>query len=455
MAFERLTFEESDERLPPHSTEAEEAVLGSVLLDKSLIGKLTEILEPKDFYRERNGTIFAAMAALHERQEPIDYLLLLTELERTDKLEAAGGPMHLAGLLGVVPTPIHAENYARVVAHTATMRRLISAGGKVSTIGFQNDYVDSLAAVEKALSFVQEVLPSRTGGGPVEMKDALSAYLDHMASVRSGETAGASVPTGMTEFDTILGGGMQRSDLLIVGARPAMGKTSFCLNILCDLATKHAGAGLMFSLEMPIDQIVGRLLSLASGVEATTIRKGEYTDVEVTRIGMAVQLLEGTAIYVDDANELTITQIRDRARRLHQQQPLDFVIVDHIQLVQSGGRSREQNRTEQVSEITRQLKAMARELKVPVMALSQLSRGVESRSSKVPELRDLRESGSSEQDADVVAFLYNDSYYNKDSERQGLTDVIVAKQRNGRTGQFTLIWNSRTMRYLDVEAHYY
>ena len=455
MGIDHLLHDEQPERLPPHNLEAEEAVLGSVLLDRSLVGRLADIIGPQDFYRDRNGTIWAAMLALHERHEPVDYLLLINEIERVHKLAQIGGTTYLAGLLGAVPTPIHAEYYANIVRHTAVMRRLISAGGKVSTLGFQNQNPDALAAVEESIALVQAVLPPRSGRGPTALKDALSAYLDYVDAVKSGdETVSTSVPSGMVEFDNMLGGGMQRSDLLIVGARPSMGKTSFCLNALANLATTHHGAGLMFSLEMPIDQIVGRLLSLASGIEATTIRRGVYTDVEVRRIGFAIDALADTAIYVDDEHDLTITQIRDRARRLHERVPLDLVIVDHLQLIRAAGNPDRQNRVEQLTEITRQLKNMARELRAPVLALSQLSRAVENRPSKIPELRDLRESGSSEQDADIVAFLYRDAYYHQESERQGITDVIVAKHRNGPTGKLELIFDEKTMRFLDIQPAY-
>lgn len=445
------------ERLPPHNTEAEESVLGSVLLDKSVLAPLAEILRPEDFYRERNGVVWRAMLDLLERQIPVDYLLLMDELERSGKMTASGGAPYVAGLMTAVPTPIHAEHYARIVAHCSVMRRLISAGGKISTLGFENRVSDAAEAVDRALGIVQEVMSTtKAGQGPAPLGPALDAYVGYMEAVEAGDpSASTSVPTGMTDLDAILGGGMQRSDLIVVGARPSIGKTSAALNVLLSVA-KANGAGLMFSLEMPMRQIVGRLLALESGVEATTIRQGVYTDVQVRRIGLAINSLRTRRIYVDEQESLTVTQIRERARKLHEQEPLDFIIVDHLQLVQVAGRSREQNRTEQLGEITRQLKNMARELEVPVMALSQLSRAVENRpGKKIPELRDLRESGSSEQDADVVAFLYRESYYDPDTERQGLLDVIVAKHRNGRTGQLTLIFNERTMQLLDLQAAHY
>jgi replicative DNA helicase len=453
MAFDAPPYDDG-QQLPPSNVEAEAAILGSILLDRSLIGKLAEIITPDDFYLNKYGVIYGAMLALYERHEPVDYLLLVDELDRSKTLAQAGGATGVAELLGAVPTPIHAEHYARIVVHAAIMRRLISAGGKVATIGFANRHASAVDAIEESLALVREVLPNQHGTGPRELADALNDYMEFAKSVSEhDESVSIAVPTGLQDLDRVLGGGMQRSDLIIVGARPGIGKTALALNIMSSVATVSGGTGLMFSLEMPIDQIVGRLLAISSGIEATRIRKGEYTDVEVRRIGLTLNTLMEAPIYIDDSSDLTITQIRERARRLHQEHPLDFVIVDHIQLVQPAGHLRNQNMTAQVTETTRQLKQMARELKVPVMALSQLNRSVEGRQSKVPELRDLRESGSSEQDADVVMLMFRDDYYDPDSERQGLADISIAKQRNGPTGKLTLIFNRRVMKFLDIEVY--
>lgn len=458
MSIEPLRpFEDHAERLPPHNEEAEDAVLGSVLLDREVLGRIAGIVAPEDFYRDRHALVYAAMLALHERQEPIDYLLLLDELERSGRLAQVGGATALAGLLGAVPTPIHAEYYARIVANCAIMRRLVSVGGKIAAIGFQYQE-PPLAALDRASRILQEILPSRSSQGPVPLQDSLQSYLDGVQTAyerRDDETAILdSVPTGLVDLDQLLGGGMQRSDLLILAARPSMGKTAMSLCIIAEVAVRRPGAALLFTLEMPTDQITGRLLATTAGVDAMRIRAGDWTDTEVRKIGMATGRLAPAAIYIDDQNALSIIQIRDRARRLHARTPLSLIVVDHIQLIAASLRRRDASRVEELGDITRQLKEMARELRVPVVALSQLSRTVEQRANKIPHLADLRESGTIEQDGDVVLFLYREDYYNKDTTRQGMVDLFVPKHRNGPTGQIQLVFSPRTMQFLDVGARY-
>jgi replicative DNA helicase len=383
----------------------------------------------------------------------VDYLLLLDELTHTGRLTAAGGPTHVASFLGAVPSPINAMSYAAIVARCAAMRRLISAGGKIATIGFQDrhDPKDAIAESERLLS---DVLPLAPGTGPRELSDGLSEFMDALKRRPEDDGRSGSVPTGLVDLDKILNGGLSRSDLVILAARPGMGKTAMGLQMMTTLAGAYKGAALMFSLEMPMNQLVMRVLSGESGVESGRLRRNDYSDAEVRRIGMAVNGIAEMSVWVDDSTDITVAQIRDRARKQHAKTALDLIVVDHIQLIAGGRRSggREENRTQEMSEITRQLKNMARELQVPVLALSQLSRAVEQRANKVPVLADLRDSGSLEQDADVVLFLYRDDYYDRDSERQGITDVHIAKHRNGATGQLSLIWNARTTRYLDIEV---
>jgi replicative DNA helicase len=452
MTIERLHFDdEQSGRLPPNNQEAEEAVLGCVLLDRSMIGKLAGLLDEHDFYRARNGLVYGAMLALYQRNEPVDYLLLIDELDRQDLLEEAGGTTYVAGLLGAVPTPIHAEHYARIVADAAFMRRLISAGGKISTIGFQHQMNPS-EALDNSRQILDAISNIKTAHGPRLLEDALRDFLDDVqASVDSGGST-QGVPTGMQDLDKILGGGMQRTDMLLLAARPAMGKTSAAMHMASSLGAR-GGSVLVFSLEMAFKQLVGRLLTTESGIELRRIRAGDYTDTEVRRLGAAMASLANKRIWVDDSTDIDVYQIRERARRLHTQSKLDMVVVDHVQLISGGGgrRRRDENRTQEVSEITKQLKNMARELDVPVLVLSQLSRDVEKRQNKVPTLGDLRDSGSLEQDADVIMFLYKDSYYNQDSEKQGITELHVAKHRNGPTGQVSLLFDERTTRYMDLD----
>ncbi len=451
MAIERLRFDESPERLPPHNIEAEEAVLGSVLLDREVIGKVSSALDGKDFYRERNGTIYQAMIDLYDRHEPVDYLTLIDELDRTQRLDQTGGATYVAGLLGVVPTPIHAEHYAKIVADTAFMRRLISAGGKIASIGFQNQF-DPEMALEKSEQMLFDIANRRANSDFASLSDILREYLEQLSLAREGEGIKYGVPTGYADLDKLTAGGFQRSDLIILAARPAMGKTSLALGIAANAGLKFKAACAIFSLEMSGSQLAARLLSTESGIETQRLRTGQLTDAESRKLGHALGILAETQIYIDDTPGLSVTNLRAKARRLHAEVPLDLIIVDHLQLMTAGEGSG-MNRVNEMSEISRQLKGLARELHVPVIALSQLSRAVEQRSPKIPILSDLRESGSIEQDADIVIFIYRDDYYNKDSEKQGIAELHIAKHRNGPIGQVSLLFNQRTTKFLDLEVY--
>lgn len=449
MAIERLRFDEQPERLPPHNLEAEEAVLGSVLLDREVIGRVSTVLESRDFYRERNGQIYQAMLELYDRHEPVDYLTLIDELDRTQRLDQAGGTTYVAGLLGAVPTPIHAEHYAKIVADTAFMRRLISAGGKIATIGFQNQF-DTDTALEKCEQILFDIANKKANRDFTSLGDILQDYLEQLSLLREGEGIKYGVPTGFTDLDKIMAGGMQRSDLIILAARPAMGKTSLALGIAANAALRFKAASAVFSLEMSGAQLAARLLSTESGIETTRLRSGNLTDAESRKLGHALGILAEAPIYIDDTPGISVTNLRAKTRRLHAEVPLDLVIVDHLQLMTAGEGSG-MNRVNEMSEISRQLKGLARELHVPVIALSQLSRAVEQRSPKIPILSDLRESGSIEQDADLVMFIYREDYYDKESERQGIAEVHIAKHRNGPTGKIDLLFNQRTTKFLDLE----
>jgi replicative DNA helicase len=451
VAIERLRFDEQPERLPPHNLEAEEAVLGSVLLDREVIGRVSGVLEARDFYRERNGQIYEAMLSLYDRHEPVDYLTLIDELDRTQRLDQSGGTSYIAGLLGVVPTPIHAEHYAKIVADSAFMRRLISAGGKIATIGFQNQF-DTETALEKSEQILFDIANKKANRDFASLGDILQDYLEQLSLLREGEGIRYGVPSGFADLDKITAGGFQRSDLIILAARPAMGKTSLALGIAANAALKFKAASAVFSLEMSGAQLAARLLSTESGIETTRLRSGNLTDAESRKLGHALGILAEAPIYIDDTPGLSVTNLRAKTRRLHAEVPLDLVVVDHLQLMTAGEGSG-MNRVNEMSEISRQLKGLARELHVPVIALSQLSRAVEQRSPKIPILSDLRESGSIEQDADLVMFIYRDDYYNKDSEKQGIAEVHIAKHRNGPTGQVSLLFNQRTTKFLDLEVY--
>ncbi len=390
MAIERLYPDTSVEQLPPHNVDAEEAVLGSILLDREAISLTAAFLEARDFYRDRNGLVYQTMLDLYDRHEPIDYLTLISELDRSGRIEQVGGVAYLSGLLGVVPTPVHVERYARLVSDSAFMRRLISAGGKIAAIGFQNQFEPDVA-LERSEQLLFEVANRRARGDFQPLSEILREYLDQLALVREGEQIRYGVPTGFIDLDKITAGGFQKSDLVILAARPSMGKSSLALNIASNAALKFKATVAVFSLEMSKGQLAARLLATESGVDTTRLRTAQLSEVESRRLGNALALLAEAKIYVDDTPSVSVTNVRARTRRLYADVPLDLVIVDHLQLMTSG-RSGE-NRVQEMSEISRQLKALARELNIPVLALSQLSRAVESRSPKIPILSDLRESG--------------------------------------------------------------
>jgi replicative DNA helicase len=450
VAVERLFRDTPGDRLPPHNVEAEEAILGSVLLDREMIGRVSSAVETRDFYRERNGLVYQTMLDLYERHEPIDYLTLINELDRRGRLDEAGGVAYLSGLLGVVPTPIHAEHYARIVADTAFMRRLISAGGKIASLGFQNQF-DPEVALEKSEQILFDVANKRANQDFQPLSEILQEYLRQLELQREGEQIRYGVPSGFLDLDKLTGGGFQRSDLVILAARPSMGKTSLALGMAANAALKFKATSAVFSLEMSKEQLAARLLATESGVDTTRLRTAQLSEQESRKLGHAFGLLMDASIYIDDTPSLPVTTLRAKAKRLALEIDLDMVIVDHLQLMTSGRGG--ENRVQEMAEISRQLKALARELNIPVIALSQLSRAVESRSPKIPILSDLRESGSIEQDADVVMFIYRDDYYNKDSEKPGIAELHIAKHRNGPTGQINLLFNNRTTKFLDLEVY--
>lgn len=445
MAVERFA-ESVPERLPPHNTAAEEAVLGSILIDAECLVRLASILRPEDFYRERNAAIYAAMLSLHDRREPVDYLTLADELQRQNKYEEAGGLPYLSSLLSVVPTAAFAEHYGRIVERTAVMRRLISAAARIAQLGYQDSReVDEV--LERAEQLLIGVAQRRATRDFSTLADVLRAYLEQLRTIQEGDHVRYGIPGGFIDLDKITGG-FQRSDLVILAARPSLGKTSLALNIAANAAMKFHATVAIFSLEMSASQLAARLLSMEAGVDSARLRLGRLSADESRRLGMALGVLSEAPIYIDDTPAINIMELRMKARRLHADQGVDLIIVDYLQLVVAGSRD---NRVQEISEISRSLKNLARELRVPVLALSQLSRAVESRSPHIPMLSDLRESGSIEQDADVVMFIYREDVYNKESEKKGIADIYIAKHRNGPTGLISLLFQERTTKFLDLE----
>ena len=449
MAIDDLIRETAPGPLPPHNVEAEEAVLGAALIDREAVGRVAPFLRSDDFYRERNGSIYAAMLALYDRREPVDYMTLSDELNRAGQLEAVGGILYLGRLLEVVPTSLHIEEYGHIVERTALMRRLISAGGKIAALGYADAY-DIDTTLEKAEQLLFGVSQKRLTRDFESLSDILRSYLEQLEQLQEGERTRYGIPTGFIDLDRLTGG-LQRSDLVILAARPSMGKTSLALNIAANAALKYRATIGMFSLEMSKSQLAARLLSTESGVDSSRLRGGRLNETEVRKLGHALDVLSEAPIYVDDSPGLSIMDVRLKARRLHAdtERGVDLIIVDYLQLIE-GSRGRD-NRVHEISEISRALKGLARELHVPVLALSQLSRAVESRTPHIPMLSDLRESGSIEQDADVVMFIYREDHYNKDSEKKGIAEIHIAKHRNGPVGQVSLLFNERSTKFVDLE----
>jgi len=445
------------EKLPPHDIEAEEAVVGSLLVDGDAIYKIASFLTPEEFYREKNLWVYEACFSLYERNEPIDQVTVAHELGRQGRLEAVGGAAYLSHLVSIVPTSVHVEHYGQTVHRLGVMRRLINAASQIAAIGYEAgpDLDESLGRAENILFRLRHVQSRRDF---IHIRRLLDRYIEE-SEVTSHLEAGAAVHIGFPALDDFLGG-LQRSDMIVLAARPSLGKTSLALNIARNAAIKQKAHVAIFSLEMAWEQVVQRLLSSESGVDTKRLRLGQYTEAEEERIMEATGVLSEAPIHIDDSPALRIVEMRSKARRLHFEQGIDLVIVDYMQLIRGDGRD---SRVQEIGEISRSLKELARELDVPVIAVSQLSRASEWRASHRPQLSDLRESGAIEQDADVVLFIYRDDLYitKDDWERlhpdapypKGIAEIMIAKHRNGPTGTVSLRFRDTTAKFesLDLE----
>lgn len=434
------------ERLPPHNIEAEEAVIGSLLVDPEAILKTTIFLKPEAFYREKNQWLYEACVSLYERNEAINQITVAQELTRQGKLEEIGGVAYLSHLISVLPTSVHVEYYAQIVHRLAVMRRLISAAGQIAAIGYEAG-PDVDAALDKAEDVLFRLRRGESPRDFVHIRRVLEQYFEESGFAAPPPVEGhpSHVLSGFFALDELLGG-LQRSDMIVLGARPSLGKSSLALSIARNAAIEQKANVAIFSLEMSKEQLVQRLLSSEAGVDSKRVRLGRYTAVEEKRIMEAAGVLAEAPIYVDDSPALKVVEMRSKARRLNYERGIDLIIVDYLQLIRGDGRI--ESKVQEVSEISRSLKAMARELYTPVLAVSQLSRAAELRPSHIPLLSDLRESGSIEQDADVVLFIHRDEvYYTQEAwERsnpdrpypKGIANIIVAKHRNGPIGQRNL-----------------
>jgi len=435
-------------KIPPQNIDAEKSLLGAVLIDEETLADITEHVTQKDFYEKRHGMIYDAMMRLYEKRKPVDLLTLTDELKRKKELEDVGGSAYLTELTNYVPTSAHAESYAEIVAQKAVRRRLIRASSEISEMGFdeESSTQELLQQAEQELFAVSDQSLKQD---LVSIETILTDSFDRMEELHRNKGQLRGVRTGYRDLDNMTAG-LQRSDLIILAARPAMGKTTLVTNLAYNVATIAKQSVLFFSLEMSKEQLVDRMLADASGVDAWNIRTGNLSEDDFSKLSDAMGEMAEAPIYIDDTPGVSVLEMRTKARRAAHEAPLGLIIIDYLQLMQGSGRDNG-NRVQEVSEISRGLKLLARELNVPVIALSQLSRSVESRTPQIPQLSDLRESGSIEQDADIVMFIYREAYYNPDTDRENITDLIIAKHRNGPTGKVELYFHPERLRFMSLD----
>lgn len=435
-------------KLPPQNTEAEASVIGSLLIDKDAIIKIADVVGADDFYVEKNALIFEAILDLFEKREPVDVLTLTNVLEKSKKLKTIGGAAYLTELVNSVPTSAHVAQYAKIVAEKATLRRLINASNTINSLAYgEEEMLDSV--LDEAEQTLFSVSQKHLKQNFTPISEVLSESFDRLDSLHKDKNSLRGIPTGYREMDNLLAG-LQNSDLIVLAARPSMGKTSLALNIAQHVATKEGIPVGVFSLEMSKEQLIDRMLASEAGIDSWKLRTGNLEDKDFENINKAMGILSEAPIFIDDSAMSNVMEMRTKARRLQSENDLGLIIIDYLQLM-SGRSSNENNRVQEISEISRGLKGLARELNVPVVALSQLSRSVEMRSPKIPQLSDLRESGSIEQDADVVMFIYREDYYERDSERKNIADILVKKHRNGPIGEVELFFLPEQMLFRSID----
>jgi len=437
-------------KIPPQNTDAEMSLIGAVLIDEEVLADVTEITNSRDFYDKRHQMIYEGMVSLFEHHKPVDLLTLTDQLNKKGHLEDVGGSTYLTELTNYVPTAAHATTYAEMVAQKAVRRRLIKASGEISELGYDEEFnVQEL--LEKAEAELFAVSDQSLKQDLTSIETILLESFDRLEELHRNKGGLRGVKTGYRDLDNMTAG-LQRSDLLILAARPAMGKTTLVTNLAYNVATLNKQSVLFFSLEMSKEQLIDRMLADVSGVDSWNIRTGNLSDEDFSKLSEASGEMAEAPIYIDDTPGLTVLEMRTKARRAAHQAPLGLIVIDYLQLIQ--GKRTDGNRVQEVSEISRGLKLLARELNVPVIALSQLSRTVESRSPQIPQLADLRESGSIEQDADIVMFIYREAYYNPDTERQNITDLIIAKHRNGPVGKVELYFHPERLRFMSLDKRH-
>jgi replicative DNA helicase len=434
------------ERVPPQNLEAEQSVLGSMLIQREAISKAMEELRPDDFYRDVHRMIYQTMVSLFDRNEPVDLITVSEDLRQKDQLDKVGGLSYLTSLASIVPTAANVYYYARIVSEKALLRQLIHAATEIAATSYEaaEDVANILDHAEKSILAISQ----RTNNQAfAPIKGILLETFEKIDLLYSTKGGIVGISSGFRDLDAMTAG-FQPSDLILLAARPSMGKTALCLNIAQHVAIREKKSVAFFSLEMSKEQLVQRMLCAESGIDAHRLRTGDLRDEDWKRLSRGMGILSEAPIYIDDTPGIPVMEMRAKCRRLKVEQGLGMIIIDYIQLI--GGNGKTENRQQEISEISRSLKSLARELNVPLIALSQLSRAVESRTNKRPMLSDLRESGSLEQDADLVAFIYRDEYYNPDTEDKNITEIIVSKHRNGPVGAIKLFFHKEFTRFVTL-----
>jgi replicative DNA helicase len=436
------------EKMTPSNVEAEEAVLGSVLINPDALFDVATFLKPEDFFLVKNGWVWEAILGVHERRDPIDFLTITAELERQGHLSEIGGPVYVSRLMDAVPSAIHAEAYGRLVEQAALRRRLLGAASQIAQLAY-NEAENVEVVLDRAEQALFGVSERRLARDLEPIRDIVNRYFDHVQKLSDRHDTLLGVPLGFQLLDSLLGG-LQRSDLIVVAGRPGMGKTGFLLGSALHAARHFRQRVAIFSLEMSAEQVVGRMVAAETGIDSQRLRRGALREDEWGLFTEATARLADSLIFIDDTPSITPLQLRTKCRRLYAEYGLDLIVLDYLQLM--SGDFRSENRVQEISYISRHLKGLARELNVPVMAAAQLSRAVEQRQDKRPMLSDLRESGSIEQDSDVVMFIYRDDYYSKEaSEKPNIAEIAISKHRNGPTGMAELYFQKELAQFRELE----
>lgn len=448
---EEATHSKSGGRIPPQDIEAEKSLLGAILISDGALPEILTILKPRDFYEERHQMIFEAMMNLYDQHKPVDLLTVTTELRTKKQLKDIGGAPYLTELSNFVPAATHAKAYAEIIEKASTRRRLIKAGNEIANKAFEDD-ADVQSLIGSAEKELFDVSDKVVKSDYVAMDELLADAFDRIEELHKNKGALRGLKTGFRDLDKKTAG-FQKGDLIIIGARPAMGKTTFAQNLTYNIASMNKKGVLFFSMEMAANEIVDRMISDVSGVDNWKMRTGNLTDDEFQRIGEALGEMDELPIYIDDTSSMTIMDLRNKARRAMHDKDIGIVIVDYLQLIQGSDRYKG-NRVQEVTEISRGLKILARELEIPVVALAQLSRSVTGRDDPRPVLSDLRESGSIEQDADLVMFLHRPDYYRQNDdnyEETHITELLVAKHRHGAVGKIELYFHPELLRFMSLD----